>query len=189
MKYLIDCGSHFFDGLKKLQHIYLFDNNWTIYSFEANPITYTKSQIYKPKINNLIHIHGAVSDYDGDTIVHCDHYQDWCGQGSNILKEPPKKDIIYSHNFIYNDYNVKTYNLPIFLEKLTDIELLVIKMDIEGEEYNILPKLIQNQTIKIDTIYIEFHERFFSDTQHYTDLKLSYIAALKNSGVNVVLWD
>lgn len=188
MNYLIDCGTHFFEGLKKLNDIYNFDDNWTIYSFEPNPNTFTKSQNYKPVLNNLTHINAAVSTTDGLTTIYCEASQDGCGEGSNILAEPPEKDIQYGHIFNYSIVETKTYDLCSFISKLPDIETMVIKMDIEGEEFNILPQILKNN-IKINTMYIEFHERFFKDYEYYKNLKTFYINELKNNGIQVIVWN
>jgi FkbM family methyltransferase len=187
MKYLIDCGTHFFEGLKKLNDIYSFDDTWTIYSFEANPITFSKSHSYKPIYNNLIHINAAVSIKDGYKIINCECSEDGCGEGSNILEFPPQKDTLYGHIFKYNKLETRTYDLSSFILNLSDIDFLVLKMDIEGEEYSILPQLL-NSNIKINDIYIEFHERFFKDIEYYNNLNSSLISQLKNNGTKVIVW-
>jgi FkbM family methyltransferase len=188
MKYLIDCGTHFFEGLKQLNNIYQFDDTWTIYSFEPNPITFNESHKYKPNYFNLIHINAAVSTKDGYKIINCEHNENFCGEGSNILEFPPQTDTLYGHTFQYHKLQTKTYDLCSFIINLPDIDFLVIKMDIEGEEYSILPRLL-NSSIKINDIYIEFHERFFEDTKHYSNLNASFISQLHNNNTNVIVWD
>jgi FkbM family methyltransferase len=187
MKYLIDCGTHFFEGLKKLSNIYKFDDTWMIYSFEANPITFNASHKYKPSYINLIHINAAVSTQDGYKTINCEGSQNGCGEGSNILEFPPQSDTLYGHSFQYQKLQTPTYDLCSFILNLSNIDFLVIKMDIEGEEYSILPQIL-NSNIKIDDIYIEFHERFFEDTQYYASLNSSFISQLHNNNTNVIVW-
>lgn len=189
MNYFIDCGTHFFEGLKKLNNIYLFDENWIIYCFEPNPITFQKSLEYKPDFVKLQHIKAAVSDHDGNSIINCDHLQDNCGEGSNILPTPPKIDIQYNHIFSYIQYSTITYDLASFIEnQITSYDRLVIKLDIEGSEYQVLPKLIQNN-IRISDIYIEFHDRFFENRSYYIDLNKRYVSQLEKMGTKVVIWE
>ena len=191
MNYLIDGGTHLFQGIKKLNEIYKFDNSWEIYSFEPNPITFELSEQHKPNLNtNIIHINGALSTFDGQTIIHCERTDNYTGQGSNILKNPPTKDNNYQLH--YSHYNIKTYNICNLINNLNNIDKLIIKLDIEGEEFNILPLIIDGCIHKhrINTMYIEFHERFFlEEITKYTNNKLLYIDALKKQNIDVFLWD
>lgn len=193
MNYFLDCGTHFFEGLKKLNDVYGFDNTWTIYSFESNPITYNESKKYLPNLSTkLIHLNKAISTLDGHITVHCD-FDDGlgCGQGSNILSNPPKIDIEYDHGFTFKTQTVECINFSRFIiQELINPELVIIKMDIEGEEFNVLPDLLSNKIFeKVDTLYIEFHERFFLDKlEHYTILKQQYLDQLSTTKSNIIIW-
>lgn len=188
MNYCLDCGTHFFQGLNKLNDIYHFDENWTIYSFEANPETFLKSIKYKPNLYNLFHFNKAVSIADGWTTMHCDKD---CGQGSNILPNPPHRDIVYGNAFNYTSSSVETIDLCYLIQNL-DSDRLIIKLDIEGEEFNILPRIIQNKNIytKINSLYIEFHERFFLEqVETYIDKKNTYTKFFNDNNINIIVWD
>lgn len=190
MNYLLDCGTHFFEGLKKLDKIYHFDSNWTIYSFEANPITFNKSIAYKPDFPHLEHINAAISDTNGFATVYCEKHQNDCGEASNILMQPPIIDIQYNNSLEYSQtHTIATYDLYEIIKKITNHDMIVIKMDIEGSEFQVLPKIIQKSDIHIDYLYIEFHERFFPDIKKYQNLKKQYIEELKNKKTEIVLWD
>lgn len=188
MKYLIDCGSHFFEGLKKLNSIYSFDSSWFIYSFEANPNTFKQSLIHKPNFQNFKHINAAISNYNGTTTIHCEASQNGCGEGSNILIDPPAKDIQYHHSFSYTSYPVIMYDISSWIDQLEDVDFLVIKMDIEGSEYDVLPRLLDIKT-KINVLYIEFHHRFFKDTLLYSKLNNAYVSRLEQQGIKVIIWE
>jgi FkbM family methyltransferase len=197
MKYIIDCGTHFFQGLNQLNDIYDFysRNDWMVYCFEPNPITFNKSIKYKPDSKNIIHYNAAVSTYNGYTNINCDFsqniYENGCGQGSNILVNPPKKDIVYDYIFNFVSYATKVIDLSEFINSLDNIEQLIVKMDVEGEEYNIIPELIKSNTFtKISALYIEFHERFFvNNIDDYIRMKLEYISFLKDNNCKVILWE
>lgn len=187
MNYLLDCGSHYFQGLNKLNNIYHFDNNWTIYSFEANTQTFLESIKYKPHFTNLFHINKAISTHNGSTIVNCDIN---FGQGSNILSNPPSQDIVYGNFFQYTTQNIATVDLCDLIENIK-CDKLIIKLDIEGEEFNVLPKIIDNNIYKkINTLYVEFHERFFIENiEEYIQKKNFYIEFFLSNNIDIVLWD
>lgn len=187
MNCLIDCGTHYFQGLNKLNSIYHFNDNWTIYSFEANPQTFEESLKYKPQFNNLFHINKAVSTKNGIVTINCDTN---CGQGSNILDSPPTKDILYGNNFTYYSTKIESIDLCNFIGHI-NADQLILKLDIEGEEFNILSKIIEtNAYKKISVLYIEFHERFFPDKiDKMIEQKNYYVNFLQNKGVNIIFWD
>jgi|694.fasta_scaffold79802_8 FkbM family methyltransferase len=192
MNYLLDCGTHFFQGLNKLNDIYRFDHTWQIYCFEANPITFIKSKKYYPSFPNIIHENLAVSINENECIVNCDiNNNDECGQGSNILTSPPNKDIVYNHLFNFMPYKVKKFDICKFLQQLNNIEQLIIKIDIEGEEFNVVPHILKHFNCSlINTIYIEFHERFFiEEIETYQKLKIKYKESLSKLGCRVIEWE
>jgi FkbM family methyltransferase len=184
---LIDCGTHYFQGLNKLNSIYHFDDNWIIYSFEANPQTFAESLKYKPQLNNLFHINKAVSTKNGISTINCDIN---CGQGSNILENPPRKDILYGNSFSYSSSSIETIDLCNFIDQI-DADRLILKLDIEGEEFNILPKIIETNVYKkINILYIEFHERFFIDKiDKMIEQKNYYINFLQKKDIKTILWN
>ena len=113
MKYFIDCGTHFFQGLKKFDEMYNFDSSWVIYSFEVNPITYELSRRDIPKqfkALNLIHENKAVSTENGVVTVNCEFSdQIGIGEGSNILKNPPDKDTLYGMSFLWSHKKTSSF--------------------------------------------------------------------------------
>jgi len=53
-------------------------------------------------------------------------------------------------------------NLEAICKELKHDRIDVLKMDIEGSEYDIIPSLLESE-IQIKQILIEFHHRFFND--------------------------
>jgi len=194
MKYFIDCGTHLFQGLKQFNQKYQFDDSWKIYTFEANPRTFEKSKNFLndglEKLD-ITHQNLAVSDHDGEIVVNCDSNNDGgTGQGSNILLTPPEKDIVHIHTFTWEKEKTNCFDLSAFIKQLPDIEKLVIKMDIEGSEFDVLKKIIADNTYEeIDEMYVEFHERFFlNNLKEYADLKQELINFFLNNEVRMVEW-
>lgn len=194
MKYFIDCGTHMFQGLKKFNEKYKFDESWTIYCFEANPRTFNQSKCFLNdglEALNIIHQNLAVSVSEGEITVNCDSNNDGgTGQGSNILLQPPEKDIVHTHTFTWEKETVNCFDLSSFIKNLKDIDILVIKMDIEGSEFDVLKKIINDETyFDINDMYVEFHERFFIDKlEEYSNLKHELINFFLNNEVRIVEW-
>jgi FkbM family methyltransferase len=194
MKYFLDCGTHLFQGLKEFNKIYKFDNSWKIYSFEANPITYKQSKEFlSDGLENLdiIHQNLAVSNEDSEIQINCQILPDSAnGQGSNILKDPPNRDIAGGYDFKWHTERVKCFDLSSFIKDLKDVEVLILKLDIEGAEFQVLEKIINDKSYeKINEMYVEFHERFFiNEIQKYTNLKNNYINFFNNNNIKITTW-
>ena len=114
------------------------------------------------------------------------------GEGSNILEYPPVNDIVYGNTFNFNRREICSEDIvdSIDYENLTPHDKLFIKLDIEGSEYRVIHRLIETGYYKkIDTLYVEFHDRFFEARKYYQQLNKLYVDFLTESGVKVVLWD
>ena len=123
-----------------------------IYAYEPNVACYNymKKRFvnnYKIKIFNL-----AVSNYSGNSFLY--FHKDAAAnnderfiQGATLRKE---KDNISENKKI----EVKAINISEILNSFKKIDL--IKIDIEGSEYSILPELIKNRN-KINIVLCEMH--------------------------------
>lgn len=131
--------------------------NFNTFIFEANPFLCEK--IYKTveyvKINTQltnfkIYCPVIVSVYEGveKMTIDSDDY------ASSKYYESNKKVNRYRRV-----YNVKVINITKFLnENIPQYDFNVMKFDVEGEEYFIIPKLIENNLLsKFDVLYSEFH--------------------------------
>lgn len=202
MKIFIDCGTHMFQGFKQFAEKYNIDGEWKCFSFEANPFTYERSQeVYKELIASgydITHFNKAVYNTEGTINVNCSRddggpYADGhFSQGSNILSDPPDYDKTYHSGFTYQEEEVivETINFSQFLkDNVSKDDFVVVKMDIEGAEFEVLPSLIQDESHQlIDDFYCEFHERFFEPTSKYKKLKEQYKEVFKESGILVEEW-
>jgi FkbM family methyltransferase len=190
MKYFLDCGTHFFEGYNEFHKKYNFTDDWTVYCYEANPRTYNLAKQKIPttfkkndKFYNL-----AVSDHDGEIFINCDMEDNiGTGVGSNILKTPPVQDGRY---FIWEKETVKCFDLSKFISSITDKDILIIKLDIEGAEFDVLNKIINDKTyLFIDEMYVEFHERFFhQNVEYYKNLKNNFVKFFSDNNVKFNLW-
>jgi FkbM family methyltransferase len=202
MKIFIDCGTHLFQGFQQFAEKYGIDGEWKCFCFEANPFTYNRSQDkYKELLEsgyNITHFNKAVYATEGSIKVNCSRddggpYADGhFSQGSNILSDPPDYDVTYHCGFTYQEeeVTVDTVDFSKFLsDTVTADDFVVVKMDIEGAEFEVLPSMIEDESYKlINDFYCEFHERFFEPKSKYKQLKEQYKEVMKESGILVEEW-
>jgi len=67
------------------------------------------------------------------------------------------------------------------LKELNHTHIDVLKMDIEGEEYDVIDNILDNN-IAVDQILVEFHDRFFNDG---TIKSLQTVKKLKSKGYEI----
>jgi len=67
-------------------------------------------------------------------------------------------------------------------------DYIVLKMDIEGSEYQVLPFILENEACYnlIDRLVVEFHD-YVKIPKKYDSKQL--IDMLKKKGIEVILWD
>jgi len=94
----------------------------------------------------------------------------WGDLGCTLL--PEKKEKLDRDNPV----KVKCIDFAKFIDSFDDDDYLIIKLDIEGSEYEVLEHLIKtNKIVKIKELYVEFHDYFFN--KNSTEIKnklLSY---------------
>ena len=74
-------------------------------------------------------------------------------------------------------------------ENFSKDDYIVVKMDIEGSEFSVLDGLIRENMIEyINEIYVEFHERFFENTNLYLEKKEYYKKLFHNKGIKFFEW-
>ena len=72
------------------------------------------------------------------------------------------------------------------LENFTEEDFIILKMDIEGSEYKVLPKMIEDGSIKfINKLIIEWHNWQFPQ---YNQLTSSLSTEISSSGVQLIGW-
>lgn len=202
MNIFIDCGTHLFQGFKEFSEKYNIDSEWKCFCFEANPFTYEKSNdeyiSLLEKGYNITHFNKAIYNEDGEIAINCSRddegpYADGhFSQASNILVDPPEYDHVYHYGLNYQEeaIYVESINFSKFLqENVTSDDFVVVKMDIEGAEFSVLPSIIEDQSYKlINHFYCEFHERFFEPKSKYKALKKEYINIFKESKILFNEW-
>jgi FkbM family methyltransferase len=185
MKYFFDCGTYYFQGLKEFSKIYKFDKDWTVFSYESNPFTYENSKSRTPSdiSYRFFHENKAVWKNNDPIIVHCEgNSQDGCA--STVLDQPPDHDKVWKSKFDWKSHKtVQSIRLSDALQSIKDsAEKVVVKLDIEGAEFEVLEDLISTDSLQIiDDLYVEFHERFFMERENeYRDKKSQLVEIIKS---------
>ncbi len=169
MNIFLDCG--FYAGTALTQYINagIVDETWTIYAFEPNPkITVDKSMFPTFKL-----LKKAVWVEDGKVSF-------WL---SNRHNASHVDDTSYSARD--KKIKVPAIDFSKFVSELPEA-YIICSMDIEGSEYKVLNKMLQDGTIeKINVLDIEFHDRFMPDQTELDSQAL--IDKLEAKGIEVRL--
>jgi FkbM family methyltransferase len=80
-----------------------------------------------------------------------------------------------------NSVEVEIKSLEDIISQLGHQRISVLKMDIEGAEYDVIESILKCQ-VAIDQILIEFHERFFADGKNRTS---NVITMMTNHGYKI----
>jgi FkbM family methyltransferase len=154
--------------------------NCTVHSYEAVERYFSQINYY-----NVIPYQYAVTCKTGVDYIHI------CDEGSAIeslaeFKKKNDKDDTYQTNVSrYANIpleKIKTIDINEVLEKFTKVDLL--KINIEGGEYDIVSKMCDTGTInKIDNLQIQFHN-FVSDAQYKYDTVVSKLQNTHNCVFN-----
>lgn len=165
-KLFIDCGR--FDGVAIQQ--YCVDDSWKIYSFDVDP----KSDLDLPKhqlIEKAVWIDDKGVEISLDPLKQATHIKGVAGTNYTDTKKVPSIDFSKWFKSIYSKESP---------------EIVVCSMDIEGAEFQVLRKMLKDNTVwLIDVLDIEFHHRLMLDEDDETAKKL--IQELSDSGMIVRL--
>lgn len=174
MKTFIDCGSHFGQGLINIASQYNMNaNEWDVYTFEANPTAYSEllnRSSYALEYLKVKHHNKAVYTYDGEIEVLLETPDDGYSTGcsTSVVQDENWKpwEVINKKEHYEKKCKVECVDLSNFIKQFKNTELLVLKLDVEGAEYDILEKMIKDETIDmVNHLFVEFHARLFSNSE------------------------
>ena len=148
-KIFIDCGAHCGESILEAKR--RFGNETKIYSFEANTnlakglIDYFKNDPNVIVENKAAWIEDSFIEFYLSTF--------W-SDGSSVYAEKGSGGV--SNNI---SIKVPSIDLDAFINSFDKDDYIILKLDIEGAEYEILNKLIETGTIhRVDELHGEFHE-------------------------------
>lgn len=173
-KVFLDCGAHCGCSRRKFMAEFQDAAEYDIFSFEPDP----DLNEYCPDLINK-----AVWTEDCERTF----YKFWIDGGSSLSKT--RADVLEATKPNYyprQEIKVECFDLDRFIKQL-DSDLIVLKMDIEGAEYEVLPHLINGGSIKqIKALFIEWHgHRLNMDKKITEDL----LYMVRSYNIKVFEWD
>jgi len=197
MKYFLDGGTHFGQGLRNIIRKEKIDHTWSIHSWEANPNTYKEynggSHWPHAKINFY---NQALSTQNGEIELLVQSVKEKgrdfisaTGQGSTTHPLGEFRENVHQGKFT-EKLKVPSIDFVQWIEKnTTGKDYVIIKLDIEGNEYSILEKLVKSKCTKqISKMYIEWHGHFMADPEKYKERRNQIEAVLTNKGIQLEDW-
>lgn len=188
-KVFLDCGAHKFEGLREFIPILALDKTWVVHSFEANPTITKNAKLNVDEEWKFEHyMHDCAVGARNGKIKFISEYRDRDegGMGSRLATN--------WHDGIYDfgggrPYEVDIINFPEWIrDTFNDDDEVVIKLDVEGAEFEILPELIKDIPKCLKVMWIEWHERFFPDPDKQKEDRERYTEDLRKAGVVVNDW-
>ena len=170
----LDCGAHKATSVRKFRNEYPNAEEYEIISFECNP-----------KFKDILDNTEDITFYNKAVWVEDSKANFYLGKGSS-------SSLIYGKTRGRLDFDnpieVETIDFNKWIiENLSKDDYIILKMDIEGAEYEVLNKMLNNSSIGyINKLYIEFHgSRVFKTKEDTKELR----NRLKEIGLNVYNWD
>ena len=157
-KIFIDCGGNNGCSVRKFRKLYDPNCEIKIYSFEVNPIFFDCYKDFKNHelIKKLVWIEDSVMDF----------YTHNCqiSVGSTIFKE--KVDYDNNNGQYYTQIKTESIDFSSWLKNNFTLEdKIALKLDIEGAEYKVLSKMIQDKSINlIKKLFLEWHWNYIDMT-------------------------
>lgn len=191
-KVFLDCGTNLGQGFLQFVDRGIIDNTFEIHCFEPNPyaMSFAKDRLTREcKEYSIIFNQVAlwienckknliIESFGGEYV--CQHTGKILGKdlksggATNIMGKEWNRPSYITETDLINDVEVDCIDFSHYIKTTLNSEDYVIcKMDIEGAEYEVLGRLIDDGTIDlIDEIYIEWHNHLLTtnyDTQMFID--------------------
>jgi FkbM family methyltransferase len=169
---LLDLGTHYGQGLREFIERFGVNDTWTVYTFEANPVTF---ELFRKDYHSLTPFVGAcnvaVSDHFGTITLNIETppNEGDTGQGSSVIPldnwDPWGNTKSGTHFKTQTTVNCLDFS-KFIADNFTKEDNIIVKMDIEGSEYDVLEKMIADGTIEyLNHISVEWHSKFFSNKE------------------------
>lgn len=185
-KVFLDMGGNMGQGLRQFINKYNIDDSWIVETFEPEPACELSKNIsdlsYVNVNNSAIWTHtGKVtfsryeSNLEGSSVE--------CLMSEGYCSDPASKDYRKHDNLV----EVDCVDISELLNRYDDSDFIVVKMDIEGSEYNVIRKAIQDGTIKkVNDIWVEWHYNHVKNESISTTEELKH--QVSQLGVNINDW-
>lgn len=172
---VIDCGANLGQGYNRLVQNYSLTPR-AVHMFDILPEACDFLRVKYP--NAIIHNKGVWCSSEKRIVkrekANIDGVQN-VGHESNILQDIHTKTTSGAHHD-WDTYELECINFSAFLKENFQIsDNILLKLDVEGAEYEIIDKLIEDNTISlIKNIHIEWHPHLRTDSpnnvSYYEDI-------------------
>ena len=87
-----------------------------------------------------------------------------------------------------SNYQVEAIDLSDFIKNnFSKEDFIILKLDIEGSEFDVLQKMITDETLEyIKKIYVEWHEQFFHENK--LNEKTFIMDKINENNINYNIW-
>ncbi|XP_066287473.1 uncharacterized protein [Branchiostoma lanceolatum] len=198
-KIFLDVGGNVASSVQMLREMYPAGKEFTVHSFELDS---RMAPYFTPYPDHVLHCPIAASNKNGKMTAYAEaawspdlgtyhgKYVKW-GGGTLFVDDAVKKDKAGGPQRMTRRHTVDTVDLSLWIQENTRLEdYVVLKMDIEGGEFDVLKKMLEDGTFKwIDKFYGEWH--FGWPVAGWTLKKQrDLIAKLKKStSIPTLLWE
>lgn len=190
----IDCGSNIGQSFEFFQKFYQ-TKNFDYMLFEPNPYCfrvlkekYVHQESYSLEImeqavgveNRKLNFYGINENFGGKYSL---------GGTLNPEHNSNLKNYSTDRGIIVNSINFSELLRDTILPK--KYSFLVLKLDIEGSEYDVLESLIDNNQIKtFNIIFVEFHSKYMKPdiAKKYKKREKLILKSIRKSGTKIVKW-
>ena len=188
----LDCGTHLCEGLKSFWNKKIIDNTFEIHTFEPNPACFVEERIKSLPFNLTFH-NCAVWTEDGEILFNQENHKKSGSRSPNDNKSDVDgwASAVSGTGFSFLGHEqpikVKSIDFSKFVDQLPKDSRVICKMDIEGSEFEVLKKMILDETIKrFESIYVEFHERYMP--AEFRKTKIEIVSKITDMGVKLYPW-
>jgi FkbM family methyltransferase len=153
-KVFIDGGARTGESFEIIQRDLPEYGDFEVILFEPNPI-HREHLTALSKEKSCKYVEGAIWDKTStaDFFIAVDIYGD---QGSTLYSD--KREELDRENPI----QIKTYDIVDILSEFTEEDYVVLKLDVEGSEYDIIQRLIDTNNLgKVKEYLVEWHDHFY----------------------------
>lgn len=187
-KLFIDCGGNKGQGLEQISNILRINDEWDIIVYEPNPhcCEFLKNKYNK---NNISVINKAVHNSDGIIKFYIPKGDDYSVSSTIHNDFHNSKENMIWDNFI----EIEKVDISKVIRSFDDTHEIYLKLDVEGSEYDILEKMIEDNTIlKVKKIFVEFHNIYVSDEKlkqyDLNNRKDNIINFMQKNNISFQIW-
>jgi FkbM family methyltransferase len=147
-KIFIDCGYYRGRAITQFKETPDYDDSFEIFAFDPN--RFSDEKLAKIKESGVSFINKAVWTFDGEIKFYASGKQ--YGQANSIFPNPSKPRREKTRTVKCIDFGKWV------IENFSKDDHIIIKMDIEGAEYDILQSMLKDGSLHYaDIMYIEYH--------------------------------